>query len=255
MEILHEDNNLLVINKPAGISVHRDGKVDEHTIAEMVLEHAPALIDVGEPLRIEHKGFLIEIPKPGIVHRIDKDTSGVLVIAKTNEMFYELKDQFMNRTVSKTYHALVHGWPKEQHGTILEPIGRSRSDVRKWACGRSARGELREASTEYTVLARYSSEDREDKGSGSTEIDTCSYLEIHPKTGRTHQIRVHMKYINHPLVCDELYAPDKPHHLGFERLALHARNITITSQTGEQMTFEAPFPSDFAKARQILALD
>lgn len=245
---------MLVINKPAGISVHGDGKSSEQTVADFLIEQYPELKEVGEPLVIEHKGEQIIVPKPGLVHRLDKDTSGVLIVAKNQPTFLFLKEQFMNREVQKTYHALVYGWPKEDKGTIDEPIGRARSDVRKWTAGKDARGVLREAHTSYNILARYSEIGREYVGAGSTEADTCAYVEVTPKTGRTHQIRVHMKYINHPLVGDSLYAPDKPHFLGFERLALHAKSITIPLLYGGTQTFEAPFPEDFLRARTILAL-
>ncbi len=254
LDIIFENNDILVLNKPAGISVHGDGKTPLKTVADFIVEQYPALKEVGEPLVIEHKGEQITISKPGIVHRLDKDTSGVLIIAKNQPTFLFLKEQFMNRNVQKTYHALVYGWPKEDKGSIDEPIGRAKTDIRKWTAGKGARGVLREAHTSYEVLARYSEDDREYTGSGSTEADTCAYVEVSPKTGRTHQIRVHMKYINHPLVCDSLYAPDKPNHLGFTRLALHAKSLTIALPNGEEQTFEAPFPKDFEHAREILAL-
>ena len=147
----------------------------------------------------------------------------------------------MNREVEKIYHAFVYGNLKDDRGTINLPIGKSTSNFRKWSAQRGARGEKREAITYFQVLKRI-----EDK--------SATFVEAKPKTGRTHQIRVHFEAIHHPVVGDKLYAKGKPELLGFERLALHAKQITFKTLNGQKMTVEAPYPEDFQKALKKLGL-
>lgn len=233
ISIIYEDDEALVINKPAGLVVHGDGRTNEPTLVDWVRAHYPkiAMEDVGESIHLTEGG---EIKKPGIVHRIDRDTSGVLLIAKTHASFENLKAQFQARTIKKTYRAIVHGVFREPQGTINKPIGRSRSDFRKWSAEYGARGELREAVTEYRVL-----------GVGEVDSVRLSYVEVFPRTGRTHQIRVHMKAVGHPLLCDALYAPKHPPALDLERVALHAFSISWRSLGGTEKHAEAPLPEDF----------
>jgi 23S rRNA pseudouridine1911/1915/1917 synthase len=245
ISILTETPDALFINKPAGISVHGDGKTPEYTVADWVLETYPALAEVGESFEIEYKGQQIVIAKPGIVHRLDKDTSGVMLIAKTQEAYLFFKSQFQDRNVKKIYHAFVYGWLKEDEQTIDLAIGRSTTDIRRYSTERGARGTLREAQTIVRALWRFGS--REYVGKGSTDEGTYTLVEAEPKTGRTHQIRVHLRAINHPIVADSLYAPKRPHTLKFERLALHARSLSIATPSGETVTVEAPYPQDFAE--------
>jgi 23S rRNA pseudouridine1911/1915/1917 synthase len=179
------------------------------------------------------------IDRPGVVHRLDRDTSGVLVLAKTQEAFLFLKTQFQNRTIEKEYRAFVWGVVREPHGTIDLPIGRSRKDFRLWSAGKDAGGLLRPAVTRFTTLATN---------------DTHSYLSLAPKTGRTHQIRVHLKALGHPIVCDARYAPHKLPSLGFSRLALHAYALTLTHPQGARMVFEAPLPPDFEHAEGLFGI-
>lgn len=238
--ILYEDKNVVVINKPAGLVVHSDGRTTEPTLVDWIIEKYPKMKEVGEPLIInKEKPNQQIVYRPGIVHRLDRETSGVLVIAKTQASFDNLKLQFQDRQTEKTYNAFVYGEMKEDDGVIDRPIARSRKDFRLWSAQRGARGEAREAITQYKVLHRT---DVGNMNHGFT------YIEVKPKTGRTHQIRVHMKAINHPLVCDSLYAPKQKPGLGFKRLALHARSITFRSLTGKDITVEAPFPADFEQA-------
>ncbi|MCC7004681.1 RluA family pseudouridine synthase [Candidatus Nomurabacteria bacterium] len=226
-QILYEDKDVLVLNKPAGLIVHSDGRTKEKTLSDWILEKYPNIKEVGEPLTLSNG---VKIYRPGIVHRLDRETSGALVVAKNQDTFNFLKKQFQGREIRKIYNAFVYGEMKDDEGVIDRPIGKSRKDFRMWSAQRGARGEMREAVTEYKVLKR---------GGG------FSFIEVSPKTGRTHQIRVHMKAINHPVVCDKLYAPKQPKSLGFDRLALHSRNISFTMPNGQNKTVEAPLSQDF----------
>lgn len=246
--IIFENADLLVINKPAGLVVHSDGKTIEPTVTDWVLAHFPEMEDVGEPM-ILYKDTDKEliIKRPGIVHRLDRDTSGVLVLAKTQESFLHLKAQFQEREITKTYRTVVWGNTKDSEGRIERPIGRSKTDFRKWSAERFARGELRPAVTEYKTLAHVSDVAPEP---GETVQQkkiphNFSYLEVYPKTGRTHQIRVHLKAINHPVVSDGLYAENHPQVLGFSRTALHALQIEIEDTKGQVHVCQAPLPPDF----------
>lgn len=231
--ILYEDSEVLAINKPVGLVVHSDGRTKEETLADWVHAHYPAISEaqVGESIVLSSGE---EIKKPGIVHRIDRETSGVLLIAKTQESFLNLKAQFQARTIKKHYKTIAHGFFKDAHGTIDKPIGRSTGDFRKWSAEYGARGELREALTEYNVL-----------GQGEVDGVKLSYLDVFPRTGRTHQIRVHLKAIGHPILGDKLYAPKAPFVLGFTRVALHASSIVFKGLDGEEKRVEAPLPDDF----------
>lgn len=232
--ILYEDKDILAIDKPAGIVVHPNGKTVEYTLIDWILKHYPATKGVGEPTKLAD-GTMID--RPGIVHRIDKETSGVLLIAKTAEAHAHLKAQFQARTVAKEYNTFVYGNLKDDDGLIDRPIGRSSSDFRKWSAQRGARGELRDAVTHFKVL-RHGKE--------------FTFVEANPRTGRTHQIRVHFKAINHPVVSDGLYAENHPKALGFERLALHAKSIEFDAMDGKRVKVEAPLPPDFVRALELM---
>jgi 23S rRNA pseudouridine1911/1915/1917 synthase len=244
-EIIFENSDYIIINKPAGLVVHSDGKTVERTLVDWIKENHPEIEGVGEPMIISNKGAEQIIDRPGIVHRLDRETSGVLIIAKNPESFDFFKNAFKNHQIQKTYNAIVWGHVKDDEGKINAPIGRSKSDFRKWSAQRGARGTLRPAETDYKVLGRFEMDDFSSaKGHGGTK-EKFSFLELSPKTGRTHQIRVHMKYFNHPIICDTLYAENKPKVLGFDRVALHARKIAFVDPSGEEKSFEAPYPEDF----------
>jgi len=202
---LYEDDNILAIYKPAGIMVHPDGRSEETTLIDWIVKNHPEMKGVGEPVTLSD-GTKLE--RPGIVHRLDRDTTGVLLLAKTREGFTHLKAQFQSREVKKVYRAFVYGDIKELRGVIDLPIGRSKSDFRKWTAQRGKKGEEREAVTIYTTLFR------------SPEV---SYIEARPKTGRTHQIRVHMKAVHHPVVADALYASPAVDITGQVLAALQSR--------------------------------
>ena len=230
--ILYEDADILVIDKPAGLVVHPDGRIKEPSVSEWFVSRYPESKSVGESMG--------EIERPGIVHRIDRETSGVLLLTKTEAGYMSLKKQFQKREIEKIYHLFVHGSPKDNQGTINLPIARSISNFRKWSAQRGTRGEKREAITYFQVLKRLSD-------------SSATFVEARPKTGRTHQIRVHFKALHHPVVCDKLYGGRRSLGeggcaLGFNRLALHARAITFKTVSGNRVTIEAPYPGDFRNA-------
>ncbi len=253
LKILFEDKNMLVVDKPAGIAVHADARTKDKdiTMADLILDYDKKLEKVGEPMVIEFGGKEIKIKRPGIVHRLDRETSGVLLVARNQKTFLFLKEQFQNHTIKKVYRAFVYGFvsdPKAslatgKRGVINASIGRSPIDIRMWTAGRGAREPLRTAMTEYVVLNRFSDNNIE----GINQDNKFSYIEAYPKTGRTHQIRVHMRYINHPVVSDPLYRGTKELALGMKRLALHSYSITFRTPNGEMKTVESPLPSDFKK--------
>ncbi len=233
ISIIYEDEHILVINKPAGIAVHPDGRTTEETLVDWILSKYPEIKGVGEPLTLS-SGVLIE--RPGIVHRLDRETTGALIITKTAKSFKYFKKLFSDRKILKEYHAFVYGSLPRDFGTIDRPIGRSRTDFRKWSAEPKARGELREAKTYYEVMGR---------GEDST------FVRALPKTGRTHQIRVHFKAISHPIVSDPLYAPKREKILGFKRTALHAFSLEFIHINGETLVLKASYPQDFESAIKV----
>jgi len=250
IKILYEDKNLLVIDKPSGVAVHGNGKTKEKTIADWVIENYPSIKNVGEPIVTDNGEKIL---RPGIIHRLDKETSGVLLIAKNKKTFEFLKEQFQKHIIKKTYRAFVYGFVPEpkasllngKRGVINAPIGRSPQDIRAYTAGRGARLPLRDAITEYIVLNCFT--DTKNKNKEKNPEHQFSYIEAYPKTGRTHQIRVHMRYINHPIVSDPLYRGNKNLALNMKRLALHASSVTFNMPNGEQKTIEAPSSTDFKK--------
>lgn len=229
IKTLYEDDHMLAINKPAGVTVHPDGKTKGPFLTDWIVEKYPDTFR-GEGVLLDD-GSVIE--RPGIVHRLDKETSGVLLIAKTEEAFLDLKEQFMGHEVQKTYHAFVEGIIRDERGVIDKAIGRSPRDARKRTTERAARMP-KEAYTSFKVLER-------------REEEKVTFVEVWPKTGRTHQIRVHFRSIGRPVICDGLYGK-RENSLGFKRLALHARSISFKTLDGKKKSIEASYPEDFAKA-------
>ena len=220
-EILYEDDDVLAVNKPAGLVVHSDGRTKEPTLVDWLVAKYPDIAEVGERVRA------------GIVHRLDRETSGALVVAKNQKAFEYLKKQFQDRKVEKIYHAFVYGRMKNDEGVIDSPISRSKRGGALWSATRGMKWKEREAITEYKVLRR---------------DGDFSLVELRPLTGRTHQLRVHLKAINYPVVCDKLYATNRECALGFSRLALHARSIDLVLPSGKEIKIEAPYPKDFEQA-------
>ncbi|MEN9921182.1 MAG: ribosomal large subunit pseudouridine synthase rRNA synthase [Candidatus Parcubacteria bacterium] len=238
IKVIVENSNYIIINKPAGISVHKSGQREEYTISDWVIEHFPQTKEVGEPLKISN-GEIIE--RHGIVHRLDKDTSGALLIALTQEAYEFFKKQFHDREIKKSYRAFLYGNLKEDHLTIQEPIGKHKKDFRKRTTARNSRGELKLAITFFHVLQRV-----------KIDNEPVLFVEAQPKTGRTHQIRVHARYMQHPVIADTLYARSKPKLLGFKRLALHAYSLEFKDLDGFTQKIEADFPDDFRYALSLV---
>ncbi len=228
--ILYEDKNLLAVNKPSGLVIHTDGRTKEEALTDWIKEKYPESENVGEPLEI---GTGQMIKRWGIVHRIDRETSGIVLIAKNQETYDFLKKQFLKREIEKFYHAVVHGDVRYDEGIINLAIGRSKSDFRKRATGKEVRGEAREAITHYKTLARK---------------EKISLIEANPRTGRTHQLRVHFADIGHPIVGDRLYSVPRKSPLEIKRLALHAYAIEFELPDGKLTKIIAPYPADFQVA-------
>ena len=230
--VLAETDGILALDKPAGLIVHSDGRTKEPSVAEWIEEKYPTLASVGEPW-ISPQGE--RVPLPGIVHRLDRTTSGVMLVAKTAEAYAYLKGEFKARRVEKVYRAFVYGHMGAEEGKIVAEIMRSSEQPKRWYAHACDETDRRAAITEWRLLKRL-----EDPSTG----EPASYVEVQPKTGRTHQIRVHLASIGHPLVGDHLYAEGRTPILGFTRPALHAHSISLMLK-GKKETFSAQLPADF----------
>ncbi len=224
---------------------HPDGKpTEKQTLSEILAVAYPELVGVGESQTFYVNDTPVEVARPGIVHRLDTDTSGVMVIARTQSMHEHLKSQFADHTtIQKEYRAIVYGKPNPVRGQVSLPIGRSQGDEAKWATGARAKDPKRDAVTYYegigTILLN------------KVESNPLEYTLVRamPKTGRTHQIRVHMASLGTPLLMDTLYAGQrcfKIPSLGFRRQALHAYSLSFLDLTGVRVICTAPYPADFA---------
>jgi 23S rRNA pseudouridine1911/1915/1917 synthase len=215
LKIIYEDDDLLVVDKPAGLTVHPAPGHPEHTLVNAILAHFPHLADIGDSLR------------PGVVHRLDKDTSGVMLVAKNSAAQADLARQFKSHSVTKAYLALVKGRLEPENGIIEADIGRDPRHRKRMAVV----AEGREARTEYRVI-KY--------------IGGYTLLEVRPQTGRTHQIRVHLAAIGFPVVGDKVYGVKSPH---LSRQFLHAHKLRFKlPATSEYVEFTSPLPADLQKA-------
>lgn len=227
INIVYEDKNLAVINKQPGLLVHPTKKEYKNTLVNALLYHVPSIKNVGgDPLR------------SGIVHRLDKDTSGLIIVAKNNEMFIWLKQQFAGRKVKKKYLAFVYGVPKEKHGYITSSIGKLKGRQTTGIAIRKLGLKSREAETEYLVRKTYGN---------------LALLEVTPLTGRTHQIRVHLASIGHPVVGDTLYKfkrsrPPKE----ILRQFLHAYFLKFRVPSGKALEFKINLPEDLKRVLSAL---
>jgi 23S rRNA pseudouridine1911/1915/1917 synthase len=219
LSIVYEDGDVIVVDKPAGLVVHPAAGHAHGTLVNAVLAHAPDLRGVGGETR------------PGIVHRLDKDTSGLIVVAKHDAAHRHVQRQFKARTVQKVYLALVEGRLVPGEGIIDAPIARDRAHRQRMAVVQDGR----EARTRYRVIRDWG---------------LFSLVEAYPETGRTHQIRVHFAWRGHPLVGDTLYGRQKP-SLPIARHFLHAARLTLRlPSSGEERTFESPLPEDLRRVLQ-----
>lgn len=219
LDILFEDGDIIVLNKPSGLVVHPGAGNETHTLVQALLFHTRELSSINSS-------------RPGIVHRLDKDTSGVMVVAKNNFSHLELAKQFKRHTIERRYIALVEGIVAFDEGIVDVPIKRHILNRKKMDVSFSE--EAKPAHTFYRVLKRYQ---------GFTA------LELFPKTGRTHQLRVHLKYLGHPVLGDAVYGKKQE----FVRLALHAKDLGFTHpRTGAFMKFESPLPAEMKAAMKGL---
>ncbi len=220
LDILHEDDHIIVISKPPGLVVHPGAGNRDKTLVNGLVYHCSGVVGVGD-----------DVLRPGIVHRLDKDTSGVMVVAKTEKSHQKLSEAFKNRQVEKHYFALVHGVLKSADGRLVASIGRHPVHRKKMAV-REGQGS-RYAVTNWKVVKEYQKK--------------YSLVELLIETGRTHQIRVHMAHLGNPVVGDELYGAKKKNNLANRQL-LHASSITLFHPaTSRKMTFTSPLHHDFQK--------
>ena len=217
LDILYEDKDIVVVNKPKGMVVHpANGNPDGTLVNAIMAICKGSLSGIGGEIR------------PGIVHRLDKDTSGVIVVAKNDKAHINMSEQIKNHEVEKTYIALVKGFVKENEATINMPIGRSTRDRKKMAVNKNGKN----AVTHFKVIDRF---------------ENYTLLEIKIETGRTHQIRVHLSEIGYPIVGDGIYSNGK-NEWGIEGQCLHAKSLKFKHPiTGKEMFIEAPLPEYFEK--------
>ena len=224
LDVLFEDEHLIVLNKPAGLTVHPAPGNKDGTLVNGLLHHCPDLPGISGKLR------------PGIVHRLDKDTTGCIVVAKSQEALVKLQVQIQKRIASRDYLAVVHGVPAAEHGTIVGAIGRHPADRKKYAVVHDDSG--RHACTHWTLLER---------------LGDYSLMRFKLDTGRTHQIRVHCAHIGHPIVGDPVYSRCRKLPLALPGQALHAYQLGLDHPiTRERMLFEAPLPPVFDKLLALL---
>ncbi len=217
LKIVYEDDNLAVIDKPARLLVHPGAGKTEDTLSHALLTKFPQIKNVGEKFR------------PGIVHRLDEDTSGLLIIAKTNEAYEYLKKMFKDRKVQKEYLALVHGVPQKLHDVIDAPL------VKSFKTRKMKVGPGREAKTEYVIV-----------GDNVGTVDEMALLKVNLHTGRTHQIRVHLAHIKHPIVGDDIYGAEnkKKDQELIKRQFLHAFHLRFQKSDGTWLDLNSPLPEE-----------
>lgn len=221
IDVIYEDENIVVINKPAGIQVHPSHIVKDKTLVNGLISKYSEIADVHE------KGEENNL-RPGIVHRLDKDTSGVMIIARNKETFFELKKMFKERNIEKTYLAIVKGKMKEREGIIDKPIARSTTYKKQVIANEKTKTIVRKAVTNYKVLE---------------ELKDYSLIEVKPKTGRMHQIRVHLASLGNPIVGDRIYGKNESIA---ERQMLHAKSIKF-NLFGKNYGFSSPVADDMKK--------
>ena len=226
--IIYEDKNIIAVNKPAGLLVHpvsmqSKTTAQPPTLTNWLVNHYPEIKDVGDPSASSGQAN----NRPGIVHRLDKETSGVIIVARNQKTFEYLKNLFQASQIKKTYLGLVWGKVEPKSGTINKPIGLKSGTTKRTVAIKNAKM-VKEAITDYQVKKYF---------------DKYSLLEIYPRTGRTHQIRVHLNSINHPIVGDRLYGKN-PLPAGLARQFLHAASIELNLPDNGKIKLEASLPTD-----------
>jgi 23S rRNA pseudouridine1911/1915/1917 synthase len=220
--IIFENESFLVIDKPSGLVMHPFDKSTEYTLVDFMFEKYPETREIDNKMTLQDGTVII---LGGIVNKLDRETSGVLVIAKDPYTFTELKSQFINHTAKKLYIAQVEGIIEKDEFTIDAPLGRNKKEYKQSTIPSNPRGEFREAVTEVKVLSRNT---------------TTTLVELRPKTGRTHQLRAHMASIGHPIVGDVAYGASKKDG----RIMLHSKELSFILG-GKNFTFSSPVPSEF----------
>ncbi len=228
IKIIFENKDMVVLNKPSGVLIHATHNKENDTLADWVLENFSECKNIGE----EGRG--------GIVHRLDRGTSGLVVIARNIETYKELKDLFKNRKIKKKYYALVWGCPKEKSGIINKEIAAlngKRRTIEVWSQKKSSKA--RDALTRWKVV---------------DSSEEFALLDVDPETGRMHQIRVHLSSIGHPIVCDNLYSGKKKCPEQLNRLFLHSYKLSIPYKEGEKIDIEVPIEYELKEFLDIISL-
>lgn len=234
MDIVYKDKDIIVLNKPAGLITHPKNANDtQNSVTSWLIEKFPDIKNIGEPFIASGK----EVSRAGVVHRLDKDTSGLLVVAKNNKAFFYLKGLFQERKIKKHYLALVEGRPKESKDIILAPLGRIGLKRTTRIIGNRLI-DKKEAITEYKTIKNFKD---------------YTLLEVTPRTGRTHQIRVHLNSIGHPVAGDPIYGFRKSSpSSGLKRLFLHAYKLEFTAPDSKNLVLETDLPDELQKVLNML---
>jgi len=233
-EIVYEDSEFIVVNKPAGLITHQKNIEDKQpSVVDWVILNYPEQKNIGEPFIASGT----KVPRAGIVHRLDKETSGLLLIAKSDKSFYYFKDLFQTKRIKKHYLALIHGKPKEPKGTISSPLGRIGLKRTTKIIGKKLIDE-KNAETDYKTIKDY---------------QKYTLLELSPKTGRTHQLRVHLNSIGHPITGDQVYGYQKlANPTGLNRLFLHAYKLEFATPSNNALCIEADLPEELQNVLNML---
>ena len=243
IDIIYENDDFMAVNKPAGVLVHRPEKgpkaaQEKGVLTDWLKERYPEIVGVGDA----------PVLRPGIVHRLDENTSGILLIAKNQRFFEYLKGLFQNHEIKKTYIALVHGRMAGK-GKIDKPIGLKSGSVKRSVRAKNMKM-IKEAVTEYRVLKIFRRPDPEKEGG----FEYYSLLRVFPQSGRTHQIRVHLASVGHPIVGDELYGrKNEDKNLNLKRQFLHAESVEFNLEDGSRIKMEAELPSELQELLENLS--
>ena len=233
LKILFENSDFIILNKPSGLVVHPFDFSTEETLLNFLQEKSPQIFDIKNGKRLQD-GRVINLA--GIVHKLDRETSGIMVVAKNEATHKSLSEQFRNHQVKKVYRAYVVGKVEPQNFVIDAPLGRDKKSYRQSTNTDNKRGEMLPAVTNVKVL---------------NVNEKISYVELIPKTGRTHQLRAHLSSINHPIIADKVYGDKNGETFGFERLALHAYSLSFVLNN-ETFSFTSELPKDFFRNRKLI---